>query len=207
MTCTVPAQVAALEQAAADTIAEQPVAPAELTDFDSQSGELVAALTAARSLAALLDGDPHAFPLLPFAGRGLSGVQSRVERVRTDLDTAVADNDSARAVELQRQEEEARRAAEEAARLAAEEAARQAAEEAARKAAEEEAARKAAEEAAADAARSRAQSSSSSRTSSSAPRTAAPRPPSGNSGPSGYTGCRSYAPGGKSWTPMPCPGS
>jgi len=24
------------------------------------------------------------------------------------------------------------------------------------------------------------------------------------SGPSGYTGCRSYAPGGKTWTPIPC---
>ncbi|MCZ2821044.1 thermonuclease family protein [Modestobacter sp. VKM Ac-2977] len=207
VTCTVPAQVAALEQTAADTVAEQPVAPTELAAFDFHSGELVAALTTARALTALLDRDPRAFPLLPFAGRGLSGLQSRVERVRTDLDAAVADNDSARVAEQQRQEEEARRAAEEAARQAAEEAARQAAEEAARKAAEEEAARKAAEEAAAAATRARAQSPSSSRISSSAPRTAAPPQTSGSSNPSGYTGCRSYAPGGKSWTPMPCPGS
>ncbi|MCZ2804853.1 thermonuclease family protein [Modestobacter sp. VKM Ac-2983] len=206
VTCTVPAQVAALEQTAADTVAEQPAAPAELTAFDSHSGELVAALTAARALAAVLDGDPRAFPLLPFAGRGLSSVQSRVEHVRTDLNAAVTDNDSARAAEQQRQEDEARRAAEEAERLAAEEAARQAAEEAARQAAEQEAARKAAEDAAAAQARSQS-SGSSSRTSTSAPRTAAPPPTSGNSGPSGYTGCRSYAPGGKSWTPMPCPGS
>jgi len=200
VTCTVPAQVAALEQTAADTVAEQPVAPVELTEFDSHFGELAAALTTAQALATLLDGDPRAFPLLPFAGQGLSGVQSRVERVRTDLAAAVADNDSARAAEQQRQEDEARRAAEEAARQAAEEAARQAA--------EEEAARKAAEDAAAAAARTRSQSSgSSSQTSSTAPRTAAPSQTSGSSGPSGYTGCRSYAPGGKSWTPMPCPGS
>ncbi|MGY1840259.1 MULTISPECIES: thermonuclease family protein [unclassified Modestobacter] len=207
VTCTVPAQVAALEQTAADTVAEQPVAPAELTAFDAHSGELVAALTAARALGALLDGDPGAFPLLPLAGTELSGLQRRVKDVRSDLDAAVDANASARAAEQQRQEEEARRAAEEAARLAAEEAARQAAEEAARQVAEQEAARKAAEDAAA-AARARSQSSgSSSRTSSSTPRTAAPSQTSGSSGPSGYTGCRSYAPGGKSWTPMPCPGS
>ena len=32
-----------------------------------------------------------------------------------------------------------------------------------------------------------------------------PRSSSGSeSGPSTYTGCRSYAPGGKTWTPIPC---
>ncbi|GAA4737026.1 hypothetical protein GCM10023328_16960 [Modestobacter marinus] len=206
--CTVPAQVAALEQTAADTVAEQPVAPAELTAFDSHSGELVAALTAARALGVLLDGDSRIFPLLPLTGSELTVLQRRVQDVRLDLNAAVTANDSARTAEQQRQEEEARRAAEEAARQAAEEAARQAAEEAARQAAEQEAARKSAEDAAAAAARARSQSSgSSSRTSSSAPRTAAPSQTSGSSGPSGYTGCRSYAPGGKSWTPMPCPGS
>lgn len=37
------------------------------------------------------------------------------------------------------------------------------------------------------------------------PRAEAPKPPSGGGRPSNAAPCRSYAPGGKTWTPIPCP--
>lgn len=36
-------------------------------------------------------------------------------------------------------------------------------------------------------------------------RSAAPPKSSSSTGSGGYTGCRAYAPGGKTWTPIPCP--
>lgn len=89
--------------------------------------------------------------------------------------------------------EEARRAAAEAARLAEQERARQEAEQRARERAEQRAQARA-ERAAAERRRAAGASGGRSKTGGSAGR------------PAPYTGCRSYAPGGKTYKPIPCPG-
>jgi micrococcal nuclease len=208
--CTVPAQVSELEQAATATVSEQPAAAAALADFDGQAGALTAVLATAAGARSLLDGDRNAFPLLPFADAQLGNFRKRVDTAAADLRKAVDLNTSARASERERLEEAAReaerKAAEEAARKAAEEVARAAAEEAAQRAAEQAAdtARAAQQPATSGGASSRRSTSADAST---APNTAAPAESSGGSGKSGYTGCRRYAPGGKTWTPIPCPGS
>ncbi|GAB4079947.1 hypothetical protein GCU67_00835 [Modestobacter muralis] len=211
--CTVPAKVGQLEESATEVLAEQPTATATLASFDWHADDLGAVLATAVTLRQLLDGDTTAFPLLPHAGADVISLQARVRDASAELDQAVDTNTSARAAQQKRlddaAEEAARKAAEEAARKAAEEAAREAAEEAAREAAQEAATRRAAEQSAAAAAEAtrRSASAGSSTRSSTATKTAAPTQSSGgsSSGSSGYTGCRSYAPGGKSWTPIPCP--
>jgi micrococcal nuclease len=222
ISCTIPAQVTALEQAATATVAEQPKTAAVLTDFDDHNGVLTGALATAAGMRGLLDGDRDAFPLLPFADAQLASLRARVGVVTGNLRDAVDVNTSARAAEQQRLDEAAReaakKAAEEAARKAAEEAARAAAAEraeAAARAAADDAARRAAQKAATahrPAPQPATSAGSSSRRSTSAgapsaPKVAAPAESSSGSAKSGYTGCRRYAPGGKTWTPMPCPGS
>lgn len=201
--CTVPAQVTALEQKATATTAARPISTAALSAFDSHADDLAAVLATAATVRALLDGDAGGFPLLPFASGELTTMRGRVDRVSTELDQAVDANSSARAAQQKRLDDAAR------------EAARKAAEEQARQAAEEAAAQRAAEQSAAAAAEAERRSSTSvgssagsSPRSSTATRTAAPtKAPGGSgSGSSGYTGCRSYAPGGKTWTPIACPG-
>jgi micrococcal nuclease len=208
--CTLPAQVAALESTTSPAPMSAAAAPA---DIEAAGDVIEESLLAASALLGLLDGDPHAFPLIAFDAEALAGLRERVLSSHAQLTSARDANDRvlaearARVEAQERAAEEARRAAEEAARLAAEEAARRAAQEAARQEAE----RAAAEAAARASQRSPSSSggSSGSSGSSSTPRTTAPPPPpppsnSGSGGPSGYTGCRSYAPGGGSWTPIPC---
>ena len=212
--CTVPMQVEQVQAVATQTLEEAPAEAAALTDFDTYAAELAAALPTVRTLIRVLDGDIALFPLRAHTAGEVSGYRAQLRSVEIRLKAAASANSTAREARRVELEAEARRAAEEAARRAAEEAAaRQAAEEAARRAAEE-AARRAAEEAAAqqaaaaEAARSQRPSTSSKPSSgSSTTRTAAPtRSPSstGSGGSGGYTGCRSYAPGGKTWTPIPC---
>ena len=211
--CTVPMQVAQVQAVATQTLEEAPAEAAALTDFDTYAAELAAALPTVRTLIRVLDGDIALFPLRAHTAGEVSGYRAQLRSVEIWLKAAASANSTAREARRVELEAEARRAAEEAARRAAEEAAaRQAAEEAARRAAEE-AARRAEEAAAqqaaaAEAARSQRPSTSSKPSSgSSTTRTAAPtRSPSstGSGGSGGYTGCRSYAPGGKTWTPIPC---
>lgn len=196
--CTVPAQAEQLQAAATEAIAEAPAATAALSKFDGHAAELLAVLAAVKALRAILDGDSGVFPLVPYDGQ-LSDLRYQVTKVENRLNSATTSNQTARAARKEKLEAEAQRAAEEAAQRAAEEAARLAQEEAARAAAA--AAAQAAEKS------SSASGGSSSRTSTSSPsRTQAPKPPStgSGSGSSGYTGCRSYAPGGKTYTPIPC---
>jgi micrococcal nuclease len=203
--CTVPAQVEQLQATATDTIEQAPAPAAALTAFDEQAAELAAAAAAAKVLLGVLDGDIDAFPLVAHGAGHVAAFRSQVTAVQSRLGSATAANSTARAARKQQLEAEARRAAEEAARKAAEEAARKAAEEVARQAAEA-AAERAAAAAAAQRSSTSGGSSSRSSGSSSVPRTAAPSRSSGgsDSGSSTYTGCRSYAPGGKTWTPIPC---
>lgn len=200
--CTVPARIEQLQAVATDTIEQAPAPAAALSAFDGQAAELAAVAVTAKALLSVLDGDVAASPLVAHGAGRVAAFRSQVTAVQSRLDSATAVNSTARAARKQQLEAEARRAAEEAARRAAQEAARKAAEEAARQAAEE------AAERAAAAPRSPTSGGSSSRSSdsSSAPRTAAPPRSSGgsDSGSSTYTGCRSYAPGGKTWTPIPC---
>ena len=193
--CTIPAQAEQLQSAATQTLSQAPAATEALSEFDSHAADLATVLATAKALQHILDGDPGAFPLVAYAGR-VSAFKYQVESVKSELNAAKTATGTGRKARQQQLEAEAR-AAEEAARVAAEEAQRQA---------------EAAAAAAAAAAQPRDRSpSSSGRTSSrssgsSTPaQTAAPtRSSTGSGGPTGYTGCRSYAPGGKTWTPIPC---
>lgn len=191
--CTLPAQVERLIETATDTIAEDPSGTADVAEFDAHAGELAAALAMSRALLEILDGDRDRLPLVAYTGQ-VDELRHQVRTAKDRLESARASNGSARQARQDQLAEEARRAAEEAARLASEEAARLAAEEAARAAAAERAA----------AAARATQRASPQPPPSTATRTQAPPKPSGSSGPSTYTGCRSYAPGGKTWTPIPC---
>jgi micrococcal nuclease len=193
--CTIPAQADQLQDAAAEVMDQAPVATAALSEFDSHAADLVAVLATAKTLQHVLDGDSDALPLIAYAGR-VSAFQYQVETVQKELNSSKTANGTARTARQQQLDAEARAAAE-AARLAAEEAQRQADEAAAAAAAQ-----------AAQRSRSSSSGSSSRPPINSTPtRTTAPTPPStgtGSGGPTGYTGCRSYAPGGKTWTPIPC---
>lgn len=198
--CTVPAQVESFASAAEDAAAP-PAAGAGLGALEDHVGELVAAAAIGTALSEVLD-KPTGVPALAVTGPLGEQLTKQLTQARAGLTTAQASAQQARDAEVERLEAQ-RRAAEEAARRAAEEAARQeaarvAAAEAARQAAEN-AAREAAEAAAAQKARDAARRASSSQSSSSGSS-------SGGSGSSdGYTGCRKYAPGGKTYTPIPCP--
>lgn len=194
--CTLPAQIDELTSAAADTVTQQPSSAAALTEFDAHAAELAALLVTAKSLLARLDGDAGVLPLAAYSDR-VSSLRGQVTMEQQRLNSATSRNSAAREARKEQLDEAARRAAEEAARLAAEEATRLAAAEAARQAEAERAAA---------AARAAQQSAPTYRppSSSTATRTEAPRPSSGGGGSSTYTGCRSYAPGGKTWTPIPC---
>ncbi|MGY1728089.1 thermonuclease family protein [Geodermatophilus sp. SYSU D01062] len=211
--CTVPAQVTAVENAAAAEPMTASAAPADI----AAAGEAIAqSLLDASALVGVLGGDPDAFPLLAFDADQEAALRGRVSTAQAAL-TSARDANAATLVAAQerveaerRAAEEAQRAAEEAERAAAEEAARQAAEEAARQEAAEEAAEQVAEQRPTPAPRPSSPapssgggsgSSGSSTPSSSAPspsgNTPAPAPaPTGGS--DGYTGCRAYGPHGTS---------
>jgi micrococcal nuclease len=192
--CTLPAQVASLAQTVdeAEQFAAGAGAGVGLDVYDDRIGKYAAAAATASALATLLDGDDHL--TAAHGSTWLNTARREVAEGEQALGSAGSTLTEARASEAARLEEE-RRAAEaaEAARVAAEEAARAA--EAARQAelarlAEE--ARQAAAARQAEAERARQQGSSAGTGSS-------------GGGSSTYTGCRKYAPGGKTWTPIPCP--
>jgi micrococcal nuclease len=204
--CTIPAQITALEQAATTAVSRAPASTAELAAFDSAAVELAAVVATGRALAAVLEGAADVFPLLAHTPAEIARMQRTVRDALDAVARAQASNESARAAQRRRLDEAARKAAEEAARTAAEAAARKAADDAARRAAEEAAAAAAARPAPRQTSSTTRSPSGSSRTSNSS-RTTTPAPKSGSpstGGPSGYTGCRSYAPGGKTWTPIDC---
>jgi micrococcal nuclease len=213
--CTIPAQVAALETTAASTFQEQPATDSGLDSFDDYWDELVVVAVRANAVMALLDGATDTFPLRAHDAVEITELRARVAAVQTKFARVKQSNANARAAEQKRLDDAAKRAAEEAARKAAEEAARKAAEEeAARRAAEEaEAAREAAEAAANKPSSPRRTPSpgsgsssggSSGSGSSGGGSSAGGGGSSGSGGSGGYTGCRSYAPGGKSYTPIDC---
>jgi micrococcal nuclease len=208
--CTIPAQVSALEAAATAALGQAPASRASLAAYDSYAGELAAVIATGKTLKSVLAGPTDAFPLLAHTSSEMATMQRGVATTLSRLTRAETSNGAARAAEQRRLDEAAKKAAEEAARKAAEEAARKAAAEAAQQAAEEAAAESARQAAAQAASRQKSSSTRSSSGSSGAARTSAPTAPdddsrSGSSGgSSGYTGCRSYAPGGKTWTPIDC---
>ncbi|WP_166503544.1 thermonuclease family protein [Modestobacter italicus] len=209
--CTVPAQVSAVEDAAATVVSQAPTSSAPLSEYDTHAGDVAAVIVTAKALSGVLSGPTDVFPMAAHSAGATAILRGRVTAALSRLAQAQSANSSARAAEQQRLDA----AAAKAAREAAEKAAREAAEEAARRAAAE-AAQRQADEAAAEAARHAAdqaasrQTATPARPSSSAPRTAAPTSSNDDSrsgssgGASGYTGCRSYAPGGKTWTPIDC---
>ncbi|WP_171058110.1 thermonuclease family protein [Modestobacter altitudinis] len=208
--CTVPGQVSALESAATSVLDRAPASKAQLADYDSYAGELAAVIITGKALASVLSGKTDVLPLAAHSTGQIMILQARVNSSLSRLTAAESSNRTARASEQGRLAEAARKAAEDAARRAAEEAAKQAAAEAAQKAADEAAAEAARQAAARAAARQSSSPERPSSGSSSASRTTAPTSSnddseSGSSGGSGtYTGCRSYAPGGKTWTPIDC---
>jgi micrococcal nuclease len=186
--CTLPAQIEQLEATASTVLSQEPASASALSEFDAYAAELAAVLAAANLLSDLLDGDRRSLPLAAYTTL-MSDFRYRVQEIESRLDVATAQNRADRDARDRQLSEEAQRATEEAARAAAEEAARRAAEESAEQRS------------------SSSSDESSSHTSGPPPtQTTAPtRSPGGSgSGSSGYTGCRSYAPGGKTWTPIPC---
>jgi len=171
--------------------------PTTVQEADSLLAEIAAFAVTAAALRHMLDV-PDAFPAAAYSAKALAGWTSFLDETDREAEKWRLEVVAARDAEVQRIEAE-RIAAEEAARVAAEAEAARLAEEAARVAAEE-AARVAEERTAAKAAQKRAT-------------TSPPQPKaqsdsgggSSSSGQSGYTGCRKYAPGGKTWTPIPCP--
>jgi micrococcal nuclease len=166
--------------------------PTTVAEADSLLAE-IAALAATSALLRDMVDAPDLFPAAAYSSSALAAWAALLDDTDPLLEDFRREVAAARDAEVQRIEDE-RRAAEEAARAAAEaEAARAAAEAEAARAAE----RAAAERAAADAARrSASRPKSSARDSGTG---------DGSTGGSGYTGCRKYAPGGKTWTPIPCP--
>lgn len=212
--CTLPAQVQALEEASTAAQSEIPAASttpsaSAVTSLELHADEVTALATKARRLLRALGRETYVLPLSAFDGSARAAMRSSVERSSDRIESTRSQ--TSRALSQARrawaeQQAAERRAAEEAARLAeaqraAEEAARQAAEEAARRAKEAAKARKTSQS-------STSASSGSSGTSRPAPTSAPSGGGSsgggGSGGGAGYTGCRSYAPGGKSWTPIPC---
>ncbi|MGY1702701.1 thermonuclease family protein [Geodermatophilus sp. SYSU D00766] len=214
--CTLPAQVAALEQAVAPAPMSSTASPADI----AAAGEVIEeSLLAAAALIDVLDADPAAFPLLPFDADGLAGLRARTVTAQAKLTSARAANDAtlaeaeARVEAEARAAEEARRAAEEAARVAAEEAARRAAEEAAAQQGSTSSSRPPSSGSSSGGSRSTTPPSGSGSgggTPAPAPDPApapapapAPEPapapaPAPTGGSDGYTGCRAYGPNGTS---------
>jgi micrococcal nuclease len=209
--CTVPSQVAQVQSATADALSQAPATSAGLDEIDGYADELLAAAATARSVTLLLNGAKDVFPLAAHSAVEISAFESTVGAADAQVHSAAMRNESARTAEVGRlaakeaAELAARKAAEEAARKAAEEAARTAAEEESRKAAEDAAREDAVRQASERAAAARAAAAAPARQSSSAaPQISSSSGSSSSSGGSGYTGCRSYAPGGKTWSPIDC---
>ncbi len=148
--CTVPAQLAAFEDASesATVAAAALAAGVGLDEVDRRSTAVDTAAASGAALTALLSGDPTAYPLSRYPATMIANMRGRVEQSSSTLVSTAATVQQLRTAEEQRIEAE-RVAAEEAARVAAEaEAAR-----VAQEAADAEAARVAAEKAAAKAAK------------------------------------------------------
>lgn len=175
--CTVPAQVAAFEQKA-QAAGAAPAPAADLAAIDARQSELDDLVAGAAAMAASLAGDRAVFPLAALPDDVLALLRGRVTTAQGTLEGLSAENQGARAAEVQRQEqiraEEDRKAAEAA------EAARQEAE---RRAPERQA--------------SANRSSGSTSSGGSGAGLAVPAPSPGPAGDT-YTGCRAYGSGGTS---------
>jgi micrococcal nuclease len=194
--CTVPAQVAAYESAADQTLAAAP--GSDLGSIDAYAAQLTAATAAGAAVTALTSGHPHDRALLGLGAGGIKKLAKRVTATTARLDERQAATAASRTAEAQRLE---------AARVAAEQAAQA---EAARAAAQAEADRVAAQAAAA--AKTAAAKKSAVTPKPAAPAPAAPAPaapeqaaPSTGGGSSGGRApCRKYAPGGKTFVYIDC---
>ncbi len=180
--CSLPAQVEDFAQKAETASGAGYGLSEDLSAYDVALSELAGAVAAGVALDEILSGG-DAWPGTAYPAAMRAGWAAAIDADVARLEATIEDVERGRR-ELEERLEAERAAAEEAARVAAEEAARAAAEEAAR----------AAQQAAIDAAQEEAR-----RTSDSC------QVPADSSGSSGYTGCRAYAPGGKTWTPIPCP--
>jgi micrococcal nuclease len=183
--CTLPGQVAAVEEASETTWTSGPSVTAGVEALEDHAGELAKLVTTATAIVKMLDGDRHRLPLSAFDDYELDRLRTRTESAADRIESAEETNEDYLEhgrERLAREQAEAAEAAERAAEAAAQEAER----EAARRQWEEENAR----------------------------RTSAPQAPSsggssgtssnGGGGSDGYTGCRSYAPGGQTYTKIDC---
>lgn len=205
--CTLSGQTAALEQTATGLQDAAALASPELADAAA------AQATALIATALALEGAMHT--QASFASRALTtsaraallATTASVRGVATMCRDAAATRAAtiraervaaakARAEAAARAKAAAKAKAAAAARAKAAAAAKARAEAAARAAAQAEAEAAARRQASAASPRTRTRTSTSSSSSSSS---------SGSSDLSGYTGCRRYAPGGQTWTPIPCP--
>jgi len=199
--CTVPAQVDAATSQAQNAISSARTTGAPLGELTAQGETLAAAAVAVAAVETLLDGDNAAWPLL---ASDVVTLRARIAPYATTLASARQENSAAVAAEQQRIEAE--RLAAEAAARAAEEARR--AEEA--RLAEE--ARRAEETRAAEARRAQQRQADAARAAAKATERAPSSSKGSSSGSSGggggggdtYTGCRAYAPGGKTYTKIDC---
>ncbi|WP_162251721.1 thermonuclease family protein [Cellulomonas sp. Root137] len=175
--CTVPAQVAAVEQSAATLLAQPPAAGAGVESFDAYAGQLAAATTAAAAVTAVLATDLRDRHLLGLNAGRVRTLSTRVAAVQTSLDVRAGETVTGRASEVARiAAEQAAAAQAEAERVAA--------------AAQAEAAR-----AAKAAARKRTPAAPAPAPAApAAPAPAAPAAPAVDN----YTGCRAYGSGGTS---------
>ena len=164
--CTLPAQVAAFKEQASQ--ADGGLDGTSLDDLDSHAAALAAAAAIGASLQEALEGDRTVFPLLALSDGRLASLRSDVRNGMKRLAAETNRTEGARADEVQRLEDE-RKKAEEAAQL------------------------RAAQEAERRAAQRRSSSGSSSSSSGSSGSTS-----SGSGGYEGYTGCRAYGSGGTS---------
>lgn len=192
--CTLPAQIEAFSETVTAAAAAALTSPTDVASLESHMTTLVAVYGAGVAIDHLLDR-PDVFPALALRQDRLVIARNTLTAAMRRLSAAKAGVTEAHIAELNRLESE-RLAVIEAARVAAVQAARVAAVEVARVAAEAESARVAA---AATAARLSADAA--------AARAAASAGSGGGlgGGSDDYTGCRAYAPGGGSYTRIPCP--
>ena len=118
--CTVPAQVAAVEQSAATLLAQPPAAGAGVESFDAYAGQLAAATAAAAAVTAVLATDLRDRHLLGLNAGRVRTLSTRVAAVQTSLDVRAGETVTGRASEVARiAAEQAAAAQAEAERVAA----------------------------------------------------------------------------------------
>ncbi|WP_203750642.1 thermonuclease family protein [Cellulomonas chitinilytica] len=175
--CTVPGQVAAVEQQTAALLAQPPASGAGVEAFDAYAAQLAALAAAATTVGTVLAADLHDHRLLGLNAGRVRTLVARLGATRSAVTARAAETTTWRAAE--------------AARIAAEQAATAQAE-----------ADRVAAEAAAAAKRAAAKAAPKKRSTAPAPAPAAPAPEAPQVDT--YTGCRAYAPGGRTYTKIDC---